>query len=1759
MTLASAAPALPAAPAVAAAAPGPASITLGVQSLRDLAGVPAGTPITDYKWMINRDDTGDPGTATNKGTTKCLPQGAPGGASSATADLAADCPWPSIRKVNGWTEVVAQGNQADLSGAKSVALDAGKYLISVTADNYKIAGAHFTVDGTVAASQAVVVKMLPTPLPLGTIKIQVYNDSAPIDGTYEADAEGGLQNFTATLADVFGLVSTDYFGNPLCTPYQHYPAPAGRVLGAVKYGPDGRPLIDTPNVTGKCLSDKNGVVTIPNLGEDRYGATIAPPKGQTTQWSQTTTLEGTHDHDIWVQAGDSGLDNEVLKAAEPVPATKFGFVHVGSTLPATGGATVSGHVNAQLTYIAGTGGQANAGEIGLAGSKLGAPIASPWIGLSDLNHGDAQVFVGRGNPDSSFAIPHVPDGSYQLTAWDQDQDYIIYSFNITVDGGKALDVGLVPLVGWFTHMHGTIFVDDNGNGVQDPGEAGVPNFTLTVRERDNSVMDQALNTVTTDDQGKYEIKEAYPLGKFLVLEAFNTRYQTTGITYRGENEKTSTTTLGGLVDFNFLPIIGIGGEVNWGVTPYAKGTNGGIAGTVSYDTTRNELDPKDAVSESYQPGIPGLMVDLFAPVACGTHTGVACSDKGYEIDSSTGALAKGDMIDQYPTEGWQAPKGCTATQWNGKPLTDQLALPQQGNPDITCVEAPMAGVAMGPSDATPGQASTSVNGNYGFSGLAAGDYIVSVEIPDNKFGPHTPQYKVTSEEDVNVFSGDSYVPVEDYPVPPAEAGGVPGGPGSQPLPPQPPSQGAGIISDCVGATHRVKVTNQDFLDNGGSPFEGQLRPSCQDKLVTVRDGQATAPNFNLFTDVPMPTHFWGLTLNDLGLTLDKTSVNYGEAQGMPYVPVGLYDAFGNLTDTTHTDYNGVYEALEPSTGSYNCPLPAGPCPGMYRFVGNDPGGAGAPNPDYNPRFRTIAANFQAWPGLYTVTDEAPTQVASTILTPDTTPVGSTVCDLPDTTPQVFAVDKPVVNSHTATTTTAKTVTIRGQHFGSTPGTLTVNTAQIFSTDWSDTSISFLAPATTGALPITITTTAGVSAYNALTLQVVSGTGKNSANNPAVYEVGPGRTYLTIQAGVNAAQDGLRTGKPYSLVVVYPGTSTSLAPRGEYLENVIVDGRIHVQGVGPGGFLGSQYVPGTIIDGSTFNPDGDTGTNWLNLLASLPYKGDPAVPDAAVVTFLSPTNDIGPSSSWRASFDGFQVTGGIQSNIVASLNTLTGANTTPYGAVGALITQGGGIYVHANVDGLSLTDNVIVGNGGSYAGGIRVGTPYVGNNHNYGIVIAHNQVRDNGGTNLAGGIGLFTGSNGYLVDANAVCGNHSSEYGGGISAFGYMGQTTSSTGGSATIGGGNSFTRSSGGQISHNRVWFNQSYDEGGGVMIAGELPPTPTDLSPGTGPVSIDANVIQANLANDDGGGIRLLQASGSNVGPRGLGRISITNDTIVNNISAHEGGGIAIDDALFVDVTDTTVAKNITTATATTSDGTPAAAGLTTAAVSGPLQAWVNSVFTGVKKVGATSYRTNDYLVSTRLSADGSPQSSWLGFCRPTLLNDVFVDNRAGSYYGGVVTGIGAGDKINWDVQVVDQAAGATAPMTLAPVGTVFDDPGHTQYLSGSSYKQVAANPFVSPYDVTVSVLALRANPQFRQAAIVTAYLQYDQLGDYHLMSTDTQAKGYGVGSTFVQWGGQTANSTQGVRTTTYTVSAPGLDIDGDIRPGASTRYDAGSDQVVP
>lgn len=1829
-----------------AATPAPGTLALTVQDIESKA------PLTSFKWMISAehtggaygyssgnpvptsaegrayDATGDPTDA----TTNCLPATAPpnlDGTPRGSSDpgFADTCQWPSTRYTPGAVPVVAVGTVDDLAGRASggvindLTLQPGRYLVSVTADGYKIDGAHVTVDG----DSAVTVDLHPYPVPLGAIRAHVFKDTRPVDGTYEAGVEDDLVGFTAHLNDPMGEVTTDWYGNPLCTVYEHVGAPTAA-------HPEGTGAVLFDDTTGKpvihrlqhCLSDANGDVYIPNLGPDRYTLSVVPPTGQA--WYQTTTLEGNHDWDMWMAEGDTGYDNEMTIGGELVPPVNMGYVPT-SVPPMTGSYTVTGQAMQVYSYIGGKGGVVS-GETGIPSGKYGPPLKDALIALSDLGHNDEMVWVGTGDATGKYTIPNVPEGSYQLTVWDLAQDMILQSFNVNVNSGTAdtagvVDAGRTGIVGWWTEITGHVFIDGNGNGKRDidPAtgrlEVGVPKFTLTYKERDNSLMDAGINTASTDDNGYYDFTEAYPISNWMVLEAFNTRFKTTGVTIQAENEPTPTTYLGAGVDLSVLPVIGLTGSVDWGVQPYTGGENGGIVGTVTYDTTRNELDPADAATEPYQPGIPGLTTHLYKPIYC-DHTltpadpdyvappahapNATCADDDhwyYPADVSTPDYAalpyakngaavlvstapdgKPLELNSYVTETYHQPRGCTSRDQAGDPLTDQYALSEYGlAANHLCVAAPMAGWEAKPADydtnadGTPALDANgsftsfgqTVNGNYGFTDstvdldpnspdylqpLADGqtqplpneDYVVTVDIPKTANGKD--MYQVTQEEDVNVFDGDDRLPQENF---------VKGTPGSQPaggVTPGDPGQGgpvsqqAGIISGCVGALHRVHVTDQAFLDAGGSPYENQDRPMCDAKLVTLRGNQAVAPNFNLFTEVPLPTHFWGLTVNDLGLSQDKTQTGYGEAQPLPGVPMGIYDYSGRLVDTVITDHNGMYEALEPSTSSYNCPLPAGPCPGMYYFKGNDPGQPGHVNPQYNPRFRTIGTNFQAWPGLYTVTDTAPTQVAVTALTPGTQQIAPVQCDVTTDTPQLFRISKPYLLS--TDTGASRQLVITGTGFGTTKGSVQIDGASVpgagvsWTTPADQKHIKVTVPVgtTTGQHTLAIRTAAGVSTVNGLTFHVL-GYDPNAVLNNGSYpqrliqvnpptsslaalssRVGtqprlnfypqPTGTDLTanpetaVQRALDAARTRVGTGRgsflPSTLIVVWPGTIDTDNPTGDYFENLIMSTPAKIQGVGPGGvYPDGTDEPGSRVNGLGFNPDSAAGTNWINTLAATPHTAPADVPDAAVLTVLAASDTVFPRSAgapFKGGIDGFTLTGGSQSGFPTNIDTTNGGTTTPAGGTGALVTQGGGIYLHDSANNMQITDNVIVGNSGTYGGGIRVGTPYV-NTSNDRVTISRNRIRDNGGSNLAGGIGIFQGSSSYSIDHNDLCGNFSAEYGGAITHYG----------------------RSNNGTISNNRIWYNQSYDEGGGVMVAGELPLSGATLSPGSGPVTLDANLIQQNLANDDGGGLRFLSA--------GNFPISVTNNLVVNNISAHEGGGIALDDSTNVHVTGNTVAKNITTATAVTSDGTPAPAGLSTA-------------------------ENSDQLQATLGTGGSTPMYS-----RPQDFRDnIFWDNRAGSWNGSTtgtvgVTGISDADAVVWDMGSLDPLTSRNGnPLLLNPQNTVIGADNLDDVLTTGfpNPNLVSADPrFLAGYTTQVEALASRVVPAFRQLLMVANTVTPGIPGNYHI---STATSGPNV-SPARGLGGLTAGVSGTVTTFTH-------DVDGDTRPlPTGGRYDAGADEI--
>ena len=1095
-----------------------------------------------------------------------------------------------------------------------------------------------------------------------------------------------------------------------------------------------------------------------------------------------------------------------------------------------------------------------------------------------------------------------------------------------------------------------------------------------------------------------------------------------------------------------------------------------------------------------------------------------------------------------------------------------IPLDNDGNP--LALYAPLDGTTIGQTY------------NYPEQELAPNNYIVSVEIPNDAYGK--PMYQITKEEDINIFTGEDFLPQENFPL--TDPNAVPDLPAATPG--QPITSGLGERNACIGPMHTVHVTNPDFINNGGSPFEGQQMPLCTSQLVDVRDQSTGGTNFEMFTPVPLATHMWGLLLNDLGITSDPSSLNYAEAEGLQYNPTGFRDWTGQLMDTAISDPNGFYESVLPSSDRASVPSPSGYSSNMYLLTGNDPGSPGHLNPQYDPRYGTISTPFQSWPGLWTVTDTAPVAAGATTFDGSLTNVK---CMQPAGEPEIFAVDNPVSQG-------GSTITITGKNFGAgdkfsgvlmgapnDPNSDPKSGTMLTITSWSDTQIVAQIPAASagfaaGPRSLVVRNASGQTSTTGITVHVIG-----AGYQPKIFTVGAGKQFNTdTWATPYPLQDAIEAAsalgpKANTLIVVYPRTPDAIWQKGEYPESVVLHSGVKLQGIGSGGFeADGTYIPGSIINGTSYSEGSQNGVDWLALVGGLvgdPNAANPTnpsvigsdipVPDAADVTVLTPiggtsgtttlsmtgaiatttltrsgfgnTNNIAVgmvasgtgiatgavvtdktnttvtlsiantaavtgtitfTSDAKPAVDGFTLTGAHEATVPTNVNLLTQGQQTPYGAAGQAITQGGAVYIHDGSNGMTVTNNNINGNSGAYAGAVRVGTTYANGNIgandtgatpltnypqiNQNVSIAHNYIYNNGGKNVAGGIGIFSGTPGYRIAFNDICGNYSAEYGGAISHYG--------------------FSRK--GSIDHNRIWYNESYDHGGAILLGGELTASPLELSGGTGEVNISSNKIDENNSNDDGGGISTLNA--------GTWPIKIENNEITNNLSTHEGGGIALNNTTGLVLDNNTIAGNVTSATAATSNGMPAAAGLATSAL--------------------------DQVFQASLPA-GSPT-----YTRPVAFNNVFWDNRAGWFDGASVHGIGlAGDPApinNWDVGSQDNSGNVPVNNSILQscVGTTLN-----QDCSGSLGTNVNSNPqFTKAYSPTVVVDTRRSFFAFRQTLIAYETVSPWDNADYSIQQTSPARD---IGATSLTDGG-----------TTYT--APTVDVNGTPVYGGT---DAGSYQWAP
>ena len=566
-----------------------------------------------------------------------------------------------------------------------------------------------------------------------------------------------------------------------------------------------------------------------------------------------------------------------------------------------------------------------------------------------------------------------------------------------------------------------------------------------------------------------------------------------------------------------------------------------------------------------------------------------------------------------------------------------------------------------------------------------------------------------------------------------------------------------------------------------------------------------------------------------------------------------------------------------------------------------------------------------------------------------------------------------------------------------------NTAQV--PVWRQNRIVALVPIGTppGEYQVTVTrgllgATPAVESPTGVTLTVGICESNNPTSNPRCrgteYGVAPNGDYYAVhniaQAPYPATpiQEAIDAAAPGDLILVAPGV---------YDELVIMHKPVKLQGWGAGAVtLNARQSPT------------DKLNNWRTKVEQL-------VADGSIEPLPGQTNAPPGFPSVGTPLFPTEEGAGI---FVAGSSLLTpfaddanqGARIDGFSIIGA--AQGGGIMVNGYAGHMNIGNNRLIGNSGFYGGGIRVGHPTLTHDEagvlvyddavNDNIRIHHNLVIQNGVVNSAGvggGIGLMTGADNYKVQHNWVCGNFSQGSGAGLGHLGF----------------------SDGGLIEDNTVVFNESFSQqtaesGGGIYIGGQPGLQPIDgylLSPGTGTVRVDANLIRGNLAGaGDGGGIRIENVNGEDVlaNPLKTGqwdRVYLFNNMITNNVAGLAGGGVSIENSVSANFRYNTVANNDSTATtALAASGDPNVtlpqpAGIVARAHSGDFALLMadtpdpgnrdQDLFSNPELRSNITYHNRSFFWLN--SGDGEalfPASCWPDACDPATDPDLYSDDLA-------------------------------------------------------------------------------------------------------------------------------------------------------------------------
>jgi len=1510
---------------------GPASLLAAELTVTDGAGLPIST---GFRWLLQEDLMFDAQQGVPCGTTPPSQPCIPGTAVSG-----------DIRATNFHKSYMPPVDKGDVAsgGLTTITIPdpTKKYFVSVLPHCASVPENCYSINGgSIARGQTAITVVVPNqPVPTAQIYVGAYADLDPIDNS-RGPHDPGLGGFTVTIYDAAGQVNTDVFGNALGTMY----LPDGSV-----------DLIGGGTITTITQAEINaglnpynlyaGDALIKNLAPGKYGVLVTPVAG--TGWQQTSTVEGSKTIDAWVFAGGPRTSFELGPAWHHAD---FGFIKpFADATILNGSGSISGrivnmHMSRPPDYT----------------MHKGHPIPQCWVGLNTVTLGRKGIglYAAPCNDDSTFTIPNMPAGTYQLVIWDQFLDDIFALIPVTVTAGQNLDLQDVGVFRWFGTTEHYVFFDTNGDGVRDVGEVGMWEQNVNLRYRDGSI----YQTFPTDVDGFVPFDEVFPFFSWLIAEVDFARFKTTGVTVtvdgggpvapgqkltpqiQADGAPTRTEPGPAVLLEGFQSYLGTLNQFEWGKTNYLTGENGGITGIVHYTTTRAEDDPAFAGAEDWEPGIPHVPVILYSKDTTLTAPPVPGDPNPSKILSVNGVAGiQLSDVDFYPF-GWSegGPMGPEDVKRNGAGagtfdpgLTfnagdavqivttdswdDNLPTGCPGNPadpfyqNGKCYDGIRNYNQIRPALFDGGYAfldyvPTGLSSGARAALLVPGYYIVEAVAPK--------AYEHQSEESKNVDFGDASVVSSTL---------------ALPMP-------------CVGDLHTVPA-ELTLFPGVPAPFAGLDRPLCDRKELLLTSGQNAATDFFMYTDVPVAAQVSGFVLNDLANEFDQLSPNFGEKSAPGWLPVSFRDWTGREVVRVYTDQMGTYNAMLPSTYTINAPTPTGVSPQMLNACINNPGPIKDPvtgqmviDPFYNKHYGQICWSLQYMPGTTTYADTPVVQIAAFVGKGNV----QTDCECADRTPRIFSVTTPnnagpfIATGATGANrqlniTSLGTVQVPDPNAIRTEGNLSLTIARDFGfgsagqvtlggltlpiVSWNNAEIIVTVPAAavTGQLVVT-RADSGLSTTNSVTVTVGNPVG-NPGIPAVVRTVAPGES---IQAQLDLANPG-------DLILVQPGS---------YYEMLIMTKPVNLQGFG----AASTHI----FPVQSLGAQMQAWREKMNVLVNCPLT------QAGKITLLSTQPNLPPLASGPSTVPpcGFNVGSSLEYNFGLFLpdqgaGIFVGAQdgiftSGQHGRIDGFSVTGSsmspGIVVNSYARFLEISNNQVSNNEGMHGGGIRVGDPTLSgvsqthraDGHNDHLWIHHNQIVQNGSLRApGGGVALNDGSGSYRLTDNYICGNFAVEDGGGVAHYGFSPNSL----------------------IAGNKIIFNQTFVQqvaglggsgaGGGLLVSGldeygeqeppridgvpEFPPSTLLLQngPGSGSVTIVSNLIQGNNAGtSDGGGVMLQKINGSDVlqsptNSSTYNEVLMVNNIIVNNVAGLAAGGIALQDAVKVTMINNTVAHNDSTATA--------------------------------------------------------------------------------------------------------------------------------------------------------------------------------------------------------------------------------------------------------